>query len=360
MKIGIDIQSTQGQPTGIGYYTKNLLRNMSDTRDLEFCYYKYSHDRDMNTIERLYWENISLSKLIKKDDPDILHVTGFAGPWRTSRSVRKITTVHDLIGVIYPGNLAPISRFYWQRWLPACVKNSRLIIAISENTKRDIVKFLKIPQDNIRVIHEAANESFHHISDRQNLHRVLKKYGINSRYILNVGTIEPRKNIVNLIRAFAAYLDRTKKQEISLVIVGKKGWSYDECLKTAETLNIRQHIIFCDYVDDADLPVIYNLAELFIYPSLYEGFGLPVLEAMRCGTPVICSGTSSLSEIAADAAVLIDPCDELKITNAIDDVLSDDVLKRALSDKALKRSEQFSWARTAQETISVYKEVMAG
>lgn len=358
MKIGIDIQSTQGKLTGIGHYTKNLLENMKNTPGLEFSHYRHPKETDLNTIERIYWENILLPKLFKKDNLDILHLTGFAGPLLTGKA-RKITTVHDLIGMIYPANLAPISRFYWQCWLPACVKNSRIIIAVSEHTKRDIIKLLKVPQDRIRVTYEAANESFHYIPERQDLRQALKKYGINTRYILNVGTVEPRKNIVTLIKVFAAYLNRANEREMSLVIVGKKGWSYNECMITAERLSIQKHIIFCDYVDMADLPILYNLAEVFIYPSLYEGFGLPVLEAMRCGTPVICSNTSSLPEIASDSAMLVDPLNDLDILNAIDNVLSDNSLKKSLSDKALKRSEQFSWKRTAQETISIYKEVMA-
>ena len=358
MKIGIDIQSTQGTLSGIGYYTRNLLENIKSAPGVEVTYYKHPKEADLNTIKRIYWENISLPKLFRKDDLDILHLTGFAGPWLTGK-VRKITTVNDLIGMIYPGNLAPVSRFYWQRWLPACVKNSRLIIAISEHTKRDIVRLLGIPPDKIKVTYLAANKSFRYISDRQNLHGILKKYGINSKYILSVGTIEPRKNFALLIRAFALYLARVKKEEISLVIVGRYGWAYNECLKAAMELGIQRHIIFCDYVDDADLPIIYNMAELFIFPSLYEGFGLPVLEAMCCRAPVICSNTSSLPEVTADAAILIDPLNKLEMANAIENVLSDGDLKKSLSDKAMRQSSRFSWAKTANETIAVYKEVMS-
>ena len=358
MKIGMDIQSVHDRPTGIGYYTKNLLENMSGVPGMEFSHYKCPKAGDLNTVERVYWENVSLPKLIRKDRPDILHITGFAGP-KFLKDAVKITTVNDLIGMIYPGNLAPVSRFYWQRWLPACVKNSSLIIAISEHTKRDIVRLLGISPDKIRVTYLAANKSFRYISDRQNLHGVLKKYGINSKYILSVGTIEPRKNFANLIKAFALYLERIKKEEISLVIVGGKGWAYNECLKAAIGMGIQRHVIFCDYVDDSDLPIIYNMAELFIFPSLYEGFGLPVLEAMCCATPVICSNTSSLPEVTADAAVLIDPFNRPEMTNAIENVLSDRGLKKSLSDKAMRQSSRFSWSRTARETISVYKEAMS-
>ncbi len=357
MKIGIDVQSTQGKLTGIGYYTKNLLENMKIAPEIELSYYRYPKETDLNTLERIYWENVSLPKLFKKDKPDILHITGFAGPLATGKT-RKITTVHDLIGMIYPGNLAPVSRLYWQRWLPARVKNSRLIIAVSEHTKKDVVRLLGVSPDRVRVTYLAANKSFRYISNRESLYEVLKKYGINSKYILSVGTIEPRKNYVNLIKAFALHLDKVKKEEIKLVIVGRKGWAYNECLKSAIELGIQRHIIFCDYVNDVDLPIIYNMAELFVFPSLYEGFGLPVLEAMCCGVPIICSNTSSIPEVTADAAVLINPLNIPAMADAIENVMSNVDLRKSLSGKAMRQSSRFSWEKTAQKTISVYKEVL--
>lgn len=358
MKIGIDIQSTIGFRTGIGYYASALLERFKNFKDMDLYCYKNNSDKDLNTIKRIYWENISLPRLFDKDDLDILHVPGFAGPLFANR-VKKVTTVHDLIGMIYPQNLAPVSRFYWQRWLPACVKNSHMIIADSENTKKDIIRLLNIPQDRIRVIYLAANRSFSVIPDKEKERDRLKKYGINTKYILNVGTVEPRKNIKNLILAFAMYLNNSRARELSLVIAGKKGWAYDESLKAAIDAGIRQNVIFCDYIDEADLVLMYNLAELFIYPSFYEGFGIPVLEAMCCAAPVICSNTSSLPELAGDAAILVDPADNAVLEKSMAEVLPDNLLKKTLSEKALRQAARFSWEKAAKETISLYREVIS-
>ncbi len=357
MRVGIDIQSTVGFRTGIGYYASALTERLKDFKGLDLYCYKNNSDKDFNTIKRIYWENISLLRLFGKDGIDILHVPGFAGPI-FAKGIKKITTVHDLIGMIYPQNLAPISRFYWQVWLPACVRNSNMIIADSENTKKDIIRLLNIRQDRIRVIYLAANRSFSVIAYKGRQRDRLKKYGINTRYILNVGTIEPRKNVANLIRAFAGYLNNSRMWELSLVIVGKKGWAYNEALKTAIDMGVRENIIFCDYIDEADLVLMYNLAELFIYPSFYEGFGLPVLEAMGCAAPVICSNTSSLPELAGDAAILVDPSDNAAIEKSIADILSDDGLKKTLSDRSLKQAARFSWEKAAKETMELYREVM--
>lgn len=357
MRVGIDIQSTLGLKTGIGYYTSSLLEEFKNFKDVDFVYYKNGSGRELNTVNRMCWENLKLPRLFNKDNLDIFHVPGFAGPYSVKKA-RKVITVHDLIGMVYPLNLAPISRFYWQRWLPWCAKNSDLIISVSENTKKDIVKFLKIPEDRIKVIYSAASRHFSPIANKENLRDRLIKYGISTNYILNVGTVEPRKNIPNLIKAFAGYLNNSGAKNLSLVIVGKKGWAYGESVKAAVESGIQENVVFCDYIDESDLALMYNLAELLIYPSLYEGFGLPILEAMSCSTPVVCSNVSSLPELAGGAAILIDPLDNTSIENGFGKVLSDSALKRTLSEKALKRSAMFSWRRTAEETVKAYKEAM--
>lgn len=357
MRVGIDIQSTVGLKTGIGYYTSRLVERFKSSEGIDFAYYKDDRFQELNTARRMYWENMALPRLLGRGNVDVLHIPGFAGP-RMTKNIKKVVTVHDLIGIIYPGNLAPVSRFYWRTWLPACVKSADLIISVSENTKRDMIRLLNIPERKIRVIYSAAHESFRPIQNSQSLREHIKKYGIDSKYILTVSTIEPRKNMVNLIKAFAVYLNSSAGQDISLVIVGKKGWGYNECVKAALEAGLEDNVIFCDYIDEKDLPIIYNLAELFIFPSFYEGFGLPVLEAMSCGTPTICSNTSSLPELTGDAAILIDPLDNAAMTDAINHVLSDEAFRDKLSGKGLERSARFSWDQTAQETVKVYHEAM--
>jgi len=356
MRVGIDIQSTQGLKTGIGYYTRNLIGQFDSSKDLQLFYYKHPKQSDLNTLERIYWENMTLATKAGKDKVDLLHIPGFAGP-RKNVSYKKITTTHDLIGLIYPQNLGLVSRYYWQKWLPSCIKNSDFIIADSENTKNDITRLLHIAADKIKVIYLAVDPRFRQ-RQSPDKHESLRAYGIDKRYVLSVGTIEPRKNIINLIDAFDRYLKESGDGDILLVIAGKKGWDYDRCSKKTLDLNLRERIIFCDYVRDEDLPMLYNASEVFVYPSFYEGFGLPVLEAMSCGTPVICSSISSLPEIGGDAPLYVNPNSVDSIAAALLRVVNNKELKAMMSKKSLENSKRFSWEKTATETIHVYKEAI--
>lgn len=357
IKVGIDIQSTVGEKTGIGYYTQNLIKGYNSLDRIEPRYYKNSAAGTLSTFDRIKWESFSLPKYAAKDKVDILHIPGFAGPVSRGK-YKRVTTVHDLIGMVYPQNLAPVSRFYWQRWLPACVKKSDFIIADSENTRKDIIRLTNIKPERIRVIYLAPAPKFKPIDKSESLKAILKNYGINKKYILNVGTIEPRKNISNLIAAFGRYLKAPGRDDLTLVIAGKKGWDYQNCYNKAIELNLKEKVIFCDYVSDEDLVVLYNFAEVFVYPSFYEGFGLPVLEAMSCGAPVICSNASSLPEIAGDAALFIDPDSIDSIKGALINVLDNKETKTSLSKKSIGQSKKFSWGKTAAETIAVYKKVL--
>ncbi|MBD3379388.1 MAG: glycosyltransferase [Candidatus Omnitrophica bacterium] len=355
MKIGVDIQSTQGQKTGIGYYTENLLKRLRKRPEVSFCLYRHPSRNDLDTLKRIKWENADLPHRSRKDRVDILHVPGFAGP-RTGYAGRKVTTVHDLIGLIYPGNLGTLSRFYWKRWLPFCVRSSDLIISVSEHTKKDITRLLGIPGERIRVVHSAAEARFSVIQESRDKERVRRKYGLPARFVMTAGTVEPRKNIPGLIEAFAAYIGKSET-DLSLVIVGKKGWGYAEAEARARELDILQRVVFTDYAEDADLPLLYNLAEFFIMPSFYEGFGLPVLEAMSCGKAVICSDVSSLPEIAGESALFVAPDDLEAMSEAIADLDRNRRKREKFSRLSLSRAGEFSWERTARETMRAYMEV---
>lgn len=357
MKIGIDTQSASGKATGIGYYTRSLINEYKSFDGLSLFCYKNSSCAELNTGKRLLWENVSLMSMAKRDKIDILHVPGFAGPKRKG-VFKKVTTVHDLIGMIYPRNLGCVSRFYWQKWLPACVKDSDHIIADSENTKNDILRLLRVPEEKVSVIYLAVDSRFKKLEKTPAHKLLLKKYDINNRYILNVGTVEPRKNIFNLIKAFKLFIGESHDKDMSLVIAGKKGWDYDRCLANARSLGVMDNMRFCDYVDDKDLPILYNNAEAFVYPSYYEGFGLPVLEALNCGVPVICSNKSSLPEVAGEAALYIEPDDMQSIKEMLLKSVYDNDTRQSLSEKALARVKDFSWKKTADRTIGLYRKVI--
>jgi glycosyltransferase involved in cell wall biosynthesis len=358
MKVGIDIQSTKGRKTGIGYYAGSLITEFNKIKDIDIISLCSSDFSDMNTPRRVFWENFQMPAMASKHDLDVLHVPGFAGPRRRCMH-KKITTVCDLIGMIYPENLAPVSRFYWQKWLPACIKNSDALIAISEHTKRDIVRILGIPENKIYVTLLAADPVFRPIYDTEKLEAISQKYRLPENFMLALGTIEPRKNMPRLIEAFANYVNKTDT-DLFLVMVGKQDWGYDKVVEIIKKRQIAERIKFTGYIDEDDMPGIYNLAKFFSYPSLYEGFGLPVLEAMACARPVICSNSSSLPEVAQDAAILVDPLDVKEMEMAIEKFDTDDRAREDFSARATLQAAKFSWKKTAIKTIDVYKEVLGG
>jgi len=240
--------------------------------------------------------------------------------------------------------------------LPRVLYSVDKIITISECTKKDIVKFYKIPEDKIKVILLAPDPIYQPLS-HDIIAPILSKYGVCAPYILYVGSLEPRKNIQTLIQGFANIKKRGLNHK--LIIVGNKKWEYSKLIRIVAESGLHNDVIFTGYLPDEDLPALYNGADLFVYPSLYEGFGLPPLEAMACGTPVITSNTSSLPEVVGNAGIKVDPQDVDQLSDAIYHVLTDENLRLSLIEKGLERSKQFSWERTATETWKVYDEVAA-
>ena len=358
MRIGMDTQSMVGRKTGIGYYAQNLLNCFQRMDDVDLLCYSNPDKLDFNTLERIYWDNIGLISSMKNDVPELLHIPGFAGPLRNP-GCKKLTTVCDLIGMIYPENLNTVSRFYWQRWLPACVKRSDMIIAISEHTKRDIIRLLGVPEEKIHVTLLAADDAFRLIEDEAQLQRITDKYDLPEEFMLNIGTVEPRKNIPILIEAYAAYLEQNRESNLKFVISGKKDWGFDEVKRVIDKNGISENIIFTDYIDDDEMPAMYSKAKIFAYPSYYEGFGLPILEALSCGTPVICSNVSSIPEVVGDAAIMVDPDDVKGFADAIRLLDTDEVMHKTFSEKALKQADKFAWQKTADETLKVYEKVLS-
>jgi len=355
MKVYIDAQSISGKKTGIGIYTENLMSNLMGIDGLELVPLSYEGKDGLGTAGRIYWENLKIPVKINKRDCDILHIPGFAGP--RYAGVKKVTTVHDLIGMIYPMNLSAFSRFYWQKWLPACVKGSDMIIADSENTKNDIIRLLDVPREKIKVILLAADAKFNTMyPDKAVADMLREKYGLPEEFMLTVGTVEPRKNLPGLVEAAALYRMENKKT-IDIVIAGDKGWGYEQLMGKVRSLGMEENVKITGYLEEEELPVMYKLAKFFVYPSFYEGFGLPVLEAMSCGTPVICSSASSLPEITGDAGILVDPDDVPGLKNAIKEMDGDPGLRKEFSGKGILRAKRFSWRYTAEETYKVYKEV---
>jgi glycosyltransferase involved in cell wall biosynthesis len=239
--------------------------------------------------------------------------------------------------------------------MPRFLRAADAVIAVSECTKRDAIRFYRIPEEKITVIYEGVNPRFRPASPEA-IAAVRARYGLPERFILYVGTIEPRKNLTTLLEAFHHLL---ATYDLRLVIVGKKGWLYERFFRRLRELGLENRVLFTGYVPDEDLPAIYSAADLFVFPSLYEGFGLPVLEAMACGTPVICSNTSSLPEVAGDAALLVDPTDARALTGAMEQVLTNERLWATLRAKGMERARGFTWEKAAYRTWEVYQQVIS-
>jgi len=378
VKIAVDIRiSTLFARTGIPNYVKNLVESLSKIdRDNHYILYAFfwkgykdklretfipkqknfifKSRRIPGTLLNILWcrSRIPLERFI--GDFDVVHCTeNFIPPVKKGRIV---TTVHDLISLVHPEFHLSATVKEEKRRLKEMKDRADIIIAVSENTKKDLVNLLHIEQERIRVIYEAPSRIYRKIKDRNLVDGIKKRYNINKDFILYVGMLEPRKNLVRLIKTYKESKTR-HKMDYHLVIVGEKGWMYDEIFKTTKSLNLKSDVIFTGYVGEDDLSLLYNGAKLLVYPSLYEGFGLPPLEAMACGTPVVTSNISSLPEVVGDAAVLVNPYDVDSIAEGILKVLVDGKLKDNLVKKGFNRVKLFSWERTASETLKVYEDV---
>jgi len=234
------------------------------------------------------------------------------------------------------------------------LQKSRAVISVSENTKKDCLQYFKVKSEKIKVIYPGNKEQLHPISDEAAINDVLKKNGLPEKFLLSVSTLEPRKNIVNMIKAYQEYDAEAAGTCPPLLVVGKKGWYYEEFFQLVTDLKLEDKVIFTGFLPEEILPVLYSRATLVLYPSLYEGFGSPVLEAMSCGAPVITSNNSSLPEVAGDAALMIDPYSILEIKEAIKKIITDDTLRRELRERGLKRAQNFSWQKFSQELMLVF------
>lgn len=375
MHIGIDVSAAVNQRAGIGRYARELVRELLRIDDQNifrlFSFYgdETAFFREVGRGKNVELESkhypgrffrLMLLALYKSGiSPDFLvgSVDVFHSPDHVFPACKKIPTVltiHDLAFLLYPENYTRINRAYLSAMVPQSVKQAASIIAVSKQTKEDLVRMVGVPEERISVIYNGIESNFRPMT-RDECEATWQKYSLpKGGYLLYVGTLEPRKNIAGLIRAYAK-IQKNPGISQRLVICGGLGWLYRELFGLVNELGLRKEIIFTGHVPNKDLPAIYCGAELLVYPSIYEGFGLPVLEAMACGTPVITSNVSSLPEVAGDAALLISPNDVEELTEAINRLLSDSELRKEFAKRGLERAKLFSWEKTARETLQVYK-----
>jgi len=273
------------------------------------------------------------------------------------RHVPTVLTVHDLIYQLFPQHHKRLNYWYLNAAMPLFVRRADAIVTVSEASKRDLMTHYGLASSKIVVIYEAASPNFQ-VPPPEAIARVRAKYHLPEHFMLHVGTIEPRKNLPRLLEALERL--RERDAQISLVIVGSKGWLYGDFFRRLEVSPARHAVLLPGYIPDEDLPAFYAAAEVTVVASVYEGFGLPILESMACGTPVVSSCTSSLPEFGGDAARYFDPYDVEAMTEAIGSVLRDEAACLEMRERGLLQAAKFSWSRAAEETMALYERVMAG
>jgi glycosyltransferase involved in cell wall biosynthesis len=302
---------------------------------------------------RVVWEQLALPVVLRTIGAELVHGPVFVGPLLSSCPM--VITIHDLSFIRFPALFRPANRLYLSVMTRLSARRARRLIAVSAWTAAETTGLLGIPSERISVIYHGVDPAFRPLPSDE-VAEFRHRMGLPPRFILCVGTLEPRKNLVRLVEAFARIRDR----QVGLILVGGKGWFYEELFARIEALDLQERVVCAGYVDNEALPLWYNAATLLAYPSLYEGFGLPVLEAQACGTPVLTSNASSLPEAAGDAAVMVPPDDVEALTAALDMLLSDEALREELRERGLRHAAQFSWQRTALETARVYHMALRG
>ncbi|KLU59397.1 mannosylfructose-phosphate synthase [Peptococcaceae bacterium CEB3] len=362
MNILIDGTSVTGSKSGVGYYTVNLIRGLATVEGgpkLTVMVPRGTVKSELAPAAQFvdarkwYLRHLPCDTLNLSGRYDIYHEPNFVPrPFKGA----TIVTIHDMSYRLFP-QYHPLRRVMLMRASEGRMKKADQIITVSESSKRDIVELLGVRQERITVTHLGVDKKFKKMDVSGELSLTVQKmYGLPKRFILCVGTIEPRKNLLRLIEAYAWSRTHLASEGIKLVLAGGRGWLNDEIYQRIEQLNLADEVIFTGYVKDEDMPTLYNSAIVFVYPSVYEGFGLPPLEAMACGVPVITSNVSSLPEVVGDAGIMVDPYDIEELGEAIVRVVSSTELRENLSGKGIRRASQFTWERCARETLAVYEE----
>jgi len=303
--------------------------------------------------KRLVWEQFILPLRTKFLHADLLHSLTFVSPY--FNLVPSVVTIHDMAFRKHAWTISKDRSHYYDFFIPRSIKTANRIIAVSEFTKTEIVKSFPGKGSFVSVTPEGIDNFFQGKLDDSKTPAILDKYKLKPGFILSVGTIEPRKNYARLLDAYHMLVKKKNIKE-KLVIVGRMGWDFDEIQELSENNELKDRVVFPGFITPEELAAFYSQATIFVLPSLYEGFGLPILEAMTFGLPLITSNISALPEVAGDAAIFVNPYNRREIANAMFRLLRDETLKSALSSKSLERVKYFNWKTTAIKTLQVYKE----
>lgn len=368
MRIGIDARIVGYSRGGIRSYVLRLLSSLAalDLED-EYRVLCSRHEcKQVTTADNTFrpvkcWtpphhrlERWTLSAEIARCGLDLLHSPDFIPP--AFGYTHSVITVHDLHFLYYPRFLTADSRRYYSDQIRWAVEHADHVLADSHATQADLTSLLNVPSEKISVVYLAADPSFHP-QPEEAAREVAARYDLRPGFPLFVGTLEPRKNIPGLLLAYRMLLD-DKVTASPLVLVGSKGWLYEDIFERVEALALTDHVRFLHAVPDADLPGLYTASGVLAMPSFYEGFGLPALEAMSCGTPVVVADRASLPEVVGSAGLLVNPDEPEEIAQALEQVLTDDSRRKYMREAGLKQVEAFTWRQTASQTLAVYKDVL--
>ncbi|MEZ4767040.1 MAG: glycosyltransferase family 1 protein [Caldilineales bacterium] len=377
MRLVIDYTPAVRQGAGIGRHTRELVHALaplaSDAATTLVVYGRSNAPLPQppagmalrvvpvpNRWLTIGWHRLNLPLPVEvfAGSHDLYHASDFVLP--PVRNARTLLTVHDLSFLRTPQCADAGLRAYLAKVVPSSVARADQILADSQATKRDLVDLLHTPAEKVTVVYPGVETRFHPVDDTARLHEMRVSYGIgDGPFVLGVGTLEPRKNWPALIRAWTILRQSTALPH-RLVIAGGKGWLTDEIFAAIDASPAKKEILLAGFVADADLPALYSAADVFAFPSLYEGFGIPVLEALACGTPVVCANNSSLPEAAGEAAVLVDAGDDVALAAALQRLIEDDALRASLRQRGLQHAAQFSWRRSAERLWQTYQAVLRG
>ncbi len=373
MRIAIDAHSVGTKLAGNESYAVNLIEALAEIDGVnDYTLYVTTAEGYDRFHQR--WPNfkvqttlphtpliripLTLSAELRKHPVDVLHVQFTAPPFCPCPVV---VSIHDLSFEHLPETFNRRSRTQLRLTVRHSARRAAKILTLSEHTRNDVIDTYGIDPNRITAIPLAAPAHFGPVTYEKELQRVRQTYGIDGDYVLSVGSIQPRKNLVRLIKAYASLRGKQGGNNFpKLVLVGKRAWLYDETLRALEETGIGDSVVLTGYVPESDLPALYSGALCFIYPSFFEGFGLPPLEAMKCGAPVIVGNATSLPEVVGDAALKVDPFDVSAIAWAMDQLIKDAELRQELRDKGLARARLFDWKETARQTLAVYEQVHRG
>lgn len=367
LRIGIDIHSIGSQAGGNETYYRELVRELLKCKSDHRFFFYYSHSTAVQQVQS--GDNCDLKRLVpsqrliripftipwqtRVDRLDVFHAQFIVPPFLKCKTV---TTIPDIAFERYPQFFPAHQRSCLKVLVRESARKADHIITVSEHSKKDLIQLYGIPSEKITVTYEGAGEQFMQLDKVECRERVARKFGVDDTFILYVGRLQARKNLARVVHAYANV--RKAGFPHKLILVGKHDSLFAPVLSRIRDMRLEKDVALLGYVDSTDLPALYNAADIFVYPSLYEGFGLPVMEAMACGTPVVTSQGCCLEEIAGDAAMLVDPLDELSIANAMKQVLAAPELCKQLGRAGLARSARFSFQNAARETIQVYQRVM--